>query len=318
MLNDALWGAVFELAASQHGVFTTVQAANRGVSRKRLATALDRGFICRVRRGVYRVAGTASTWHSDLMALTLATNAVASHRAAARLHQLDSFDTVGLLEAVTTKNRSRRQPGAQMHAHNSLVPRDITTVRGIPTTNRVVTVCLLASVVDRSQLAAALDAALRLGSSYRRIVATEARLRGPGCAGTKSLRRLLAERSPGRFDHRQIRRHDSQLEARTARRLVAAGLPPPTAQHPIRVGDGRIFRVDFAWPHIKLALECHSRQYHFGRDATDRDSDRDLVITASGWQVVYLTAAQITEPHRYLPLLAATIERRTEALKAGT
>ena len=307
MLNDASWGAVLELAASQHGVFTTAQAANQGISHKRLASATKARLLHRVRRGVYRIASQPQTWHSEIMAATLATNAVASHRAAARLHQLDGFSRSSLLEVTTSPGRSTRQQGVHVHNIAGLRPSDLTSIRGIPTTDRAVTVCLLASVVDTNKVEAALDAAIRMGTSYRRIVATELRLRRRGPAGTRQLPALLAARD---LSHHHIRRYASEFEAACGRWLAAAGLPQPVTQHRIGVRDGRTFRFDFAWPAINLALECHSRQHHFGRQAVEADSNRDLVVSAEGWEIIYLTYGQLTDADNYMPHLVELIRRR--------
>jgi len=45
MVNDA-YGAVVELAASQHGAFSVSQAALLGVNRSMFATPPDGGFRC--------------------------------------------------------------------------------------------------------------------------------------------------------------------------------------------------------------------------------------------------------------------------------
>lgn len=59
-----------------------------------------------------------------------------------------------------------------------------------------------------------------------------------------------------------------------------------------RVGK---YRLDFAFPDKKLAVECDGHAYHSTRDQRGRDADRDRELIAQGWTVIRFTGSQIHE-----------------------
>ena len=104
MPDDAV-RAVAELAASQHRAFTRRQAAELNFDRSRVATAIRLGWLDEPYPGVLVMAGSGDPWTGRLMAATLAGggHAVASHRAAARLHRLDGFEDCDVVELSVTR-----------------------------------------------------------------------------------------------------------------------------------------------------------------------------------------------------------------------
>src|SRR5262245_64165954 len=79
--------AIARIAASQHGIFTLEQAAERGVTDDRRTRRLQHGRWSQVFPRVYRLAGAPVTWESRLLAACLAAHPTgrASHRSAAKL-----------------------------------------------------------------------------------------------------------------------------------------------------------------------------------------------------------------------------------------
>jgi hypothetical protein len=60
----------------------------------------------------------------------------------------------------------------------------------------------------------------------------------------------------------------TQGDVKVARLLRATQLPPAARQHWVTV-FGRRYRLDFAWPDFRVALECDGRAFHeFQRDRT--------------------------------------------------
>jgi very-short-patch-repair endonuclease len=49
--------------------------------------------------------------------------------------------------------------------------------------------------------------------------------------------------------------------------------------------NGTWYRVDFAWPELRLILECDGRRYH------DFESDRERwsALAGDGWRIIYAT-----------------------------
>jgi hypothetical protein len=103
----------------------------------------------------------------------------------------------------------------------------------------------------------------------------------------------------------------------TAVRLLLhrSSLTDPVAQHVVRdAGGSFVARVDFAWPELRLALEYdgawHAEPGQFGRDR--RRLNR---LTAAGWTVLFVTAADLRDPQRLLARIGAAIAARCAALR---
>lgn len=88
---------------------------------------------------------------------------------------------------------------------------------------------------------------------------------------------------------------------KTAQVLIAAGLPAPTRQHPIRDRDNReVARVDLAYPGSKLVLEYDSDQWHSGTQRRHKDAARRNQLKSLGWTVLEVTPAQLRNPTKLL------------------
>lgn len=54
--------------------------------------------------------------------------------------------------------------------------------------------------------------------------------------------------------------------------------------------DGHfIARLDFAYPDMKVAIECQSYEWHSGRQNWEKDIDRHNRLQSLGWIIVYVT-----------------------------
>ena len=84
------WQSLYDVAASQEGLFTTRQAAAAGYSDPLLAHHRKAGNIARIRRGIYRLVHFPPGEHEDLVAAWLwaESAAVLSHQTALSLHGL--------------------------------------------------------------------------------------------------------------------------------------------------------------------------------------------------------------------------------------
>jgi len=189
--------AVAELAASQHGAFTRSQAAALKFDRARAANALARGWITEPYPGVFIVTGAPSGWHQQLKAATLAVggHAVASHRSAARLHGLDGFDDIDVVEvSVTREHRWRCRGGAIAHHVQTMDGCDVVDLAGIPCSGLARTLTDIGSVCPQPLVVRrALTDARRRGTSLRWIQLTAQRLHRPGQRGSGLLLSQLAQ-----------------------------------------------------------------------------------------------------------------------------
>ena len=65
-------------------------------------------------------------------------------------------------------------------------------------------------------------------------------------------------------------------------------------------------RVDFAWPARRLALE-YDGLWHGEAGQFIRDRERLNRLREAGWQVVFVTAADLRDPDRLLARIAAAL-----------
>lgn len=301
------------LAASQHWLLTRRQAADEGLSWHALDSRIRRGILDEPVAGVLRVRAAPPT---DAQAVRLATlagggHAVASHRAAAALHHLDGFGP-GLIEVSVPRPRRLELPRVVVHHVQAPPPEDLTVIGGIPVTGLARTLCDLGTVVNAHAVERALDDARRRGTSLRWLRETAERLHRPGQAGTKTLLLLLdtAEQDRG------VR--GSWFEKLVEECLRSPDLPPLVRQHRVHDATGALAGIlDLAFPTIRLGVEAHSRQFHFGRDAEQRDEDRDHRLARCGWEVLYVGWQLAKRPKDVLALVRDTARHRAHLLQTG-
>jgi very-short-patch-repair endonuclease len=233
--------------------------------------------------GVYVCAGSPRTYAQAVTVAVLGEveGAVGSHL------------TAGFLQGLLTRRPSRidvtvphaRHDGARkgklVHRARCLEAADVRRVDGIPVTCPERTLVDLAGVLDIGPLEHALDTALNrrlasVTSIERYVLRRHLRcLRGMG-----RLRRLLEDRRlgvPG-----------SGIERSFLRLIKQAGLARPTRQHWI----GR-FRVDFAYPARRIAIELDDDSTHGTASALRSDLRRQNRIVLRGWLILRFTRADV-------------------------
>jgi hypothetical protein len=279
--------------------------------RARVATAKCLGWLDEPYPGVLVIVGSEVDWHQQLMAATLAAggHAVASHRAAARLHGLDGFGDCDDIEISVTARHRWRRDGVTAHHVHALDALDVVSVSGIRCTGLARTLADLGAVVEPIVVRRALTDARRRGTSLRWIQLTAERLHRPGPAGTGVLLRQLATIPfEGRIP-------DSWFEELLAMCLDDPDIPDLALQYPIRDDSGRVVaKPDIAVPSVRLGLECHSRRFHFGPDAEPLDEQRDLAAAACGWQLNYLGWYATRRPVEVVAIVKQIIAARRREL----
>ena len=247
---------------------------------------------------VYRVAGVPETWRQALMAACLAwgDGVVVSHIAAAALWGLVGFEP-GRIE-LSAPRMQRRARGHHVHHPIALARTDVTTLDGIPVTTVARTLIDLAGCVEPHLLEEALDDALRRG--LVRVAQLRRRLDASGRAGRRGSR-LLGEMIEVRAGNGRV--PESVFETRLLRVLRAARLPMPSLQHAI----GR-YRVDFAYPERRVAIEADGFRWHSSRARWDRDIERRNALAVLGWTVIHVTWPQLQHrPEEVVDAVRATL-----------
>jgi Protein of unknown function (DUF559) len=97
---------------------------------------------------------------------------------------------------------------------------------------------------------------------------------------------------------------ESPPESHLLLKIVDAGLPMPELQFVVRDLDGRaIWRLDYAWPSVRLALEYDGYAAHVDRREEDLARDEDL--RRRGWTVIRADVSDLRNPTRLFNALKA-------------
>jgi hypothetical protein len=276
---------VGKIAAEQHGLITLAQAGDAGISEGQVRRRLRTGEWRRLHRGVFAVAGTPAVWEQKVLGAVMVAGpgAVASHLCAAALHEFP--DSVRDQPEVTARpGTNPKVRGLRIHRPALLPDHDIRNVGRVPVTSFARTLVDCTGRLSLGQIARALDAGLvrrqvTVWSVERSLLPLG---QAPGRHPSK-LWTLLAERGS------DASKAESRPEIRMARVLVAGGLPKPVLQHWVRVG-GENFRLDFAYPDAKVAIEYDGWDAHRSRGAFDADRRRDRSLQLAGWVVLRVTS----------------------------
>lgn len=99
----------------------------------------------------------------------------------------------------------------------------------------------------------------------------------------------------------------------------ASEAPAPVRQLSIRDKVGRVVaRPDFAYPDQRLAIECQSYRWHFGRRRWHHDLERSNELTRLGWRVLYFTWDQLRmEPDSVLDRIRSELGYPDPGLNRG-
>lgn len=99
--------------------------------------------------------------------------------------------------------------------------------------------------------------------------------------------------------------------------IADAGFPLPEPQYSIRdLDDREVWRLDFAWPDARVALEYDGYAAHV--DRTDADRARDEDLRRRGWTVIHADISDLRDPARLFRELSVQLkgpERRTRAFR---
>jgi len=196
-----------------------------------------------------------------------------------------------------------RQPGIIVHRSVDLDPTQARSQAGIPVTNPLRTLVDLAGTVAPATLADAVDVAIASHLvTVAGLLAELERLARAGRPGIEALRCHLRSRgfigAPA----------PSVLEARLRRLVGRLHLPTPTVE--LRVGKNGEYRLDLAWPAIRLAVEVDGYIWHFSGAHKQRDDDRRNDLQQQGWTVLVFNWRQVShDPARVAAQITSTYAR---------
>lgn len=269
---------IAELTSAHHGICTRLQLYARGLTSEQVNVRIEQGLLLPFHDGVYRHAAAPWTPRARLLAAVWAcgTAAVASHRSAAELHDLREVPR-WRPEVTVLGPRLPRHPEITRHRTDLLEAVDRTTVQRIPVTTIPRTLLDLGAVVSYESVErAAQDAVIRNLVSAVDLICVLERVGGRGRRGTAALRAVVRASLPPKGIA-------SQLELSLLRLIEACPIPPPVLQHEVVI-DGKVYRLDAAWPPHMVAAEADGHRWHATRQEFERDLARSRALTAAGWR----------------------------------
>lgn len=303
--------------ARQQSLVTRRQVLAAGGSPSVIDRRLNSGMWEVAERGVYALAGVLWTWRRNLAAVVLSVaGAQASHRAAAVLLGVRWDDRASAPIELTVPTgrtpmrsfeRTRmRMPGVPVVLHEC-VDLDRSAARlvdGIPTTGPLRLAVDLGSVVSFDQYRRAVALLRRHHGvdwpSLDRIYRQHSIQGRNGCGALRDLLELHfgAEGAP-----------EEVVEARCADVLTAAGLPAPQHQFEVVRPDGRMARLDLAYPKLRIGIETDGR-VHGEEEVRQADAVRRNQLQLLGWTILHFTWEDVVHrPEQVVRTVRAALER---------
>ncbi len=296
--------ALDRTATSQHGVLTFDQLKAGGFSKRQISYRLQQGILRQRSHGVYLLAGSQPTWEQDASAATLATRpfGALSHRSAARQWRFRTVDDD--LDVVILHPRKLVLPGVHVHRSRDLLPGDITLANGIATTTPERTICDLGLIFPDHEVQRILDHAIATDLVTRAdIERLRSRISQKGRDGAGTIRRCLGDLPD------LAEQSESGAEVLFLRMCEQCDIEVPTLQLPV-ASEGRLFRVDFAYPAEKIFIEVDGKATHGGiYEQIASDDGRQNVLVAAGWRPIRFTYPQL----KFSAEWCASVIRRTLA-----
>jgi len=225
--------------------------------------------------------------------LVISPHAVLTDRSAAWLWGVDvmggaDLDVPAPLEVYVLRGHSRvRRPEAS-GGRRDLAPSDITTVSGMRVTTPLRTSLDLGCRLTRLSAMAAMDALARTHGVSPALLSSELpRFRRR--RGVVQLRTLVPLVDAA---------IESTGESFTKLVIHDAGLPLPQPQFWVRTPDHRSFRLDFAYPRLKICIEYDGQQFHSDEGDVAADNRRRDWLRRDGWIVIVVHKASFTPAAR--------------------
>lgn len=280
--SHAGWQAIAGLAADQYGAVTRKQAVDVGLTSSDVRRLLDAALLREPTAGVLVFTAAVESVRQRLWVATHAAGGgfLVAGAAAAWLHRIDGFDRDPPIEVIGDRGRRVRSFPGLVQRVGPVAPEDRHVVDGVPCVGLARTICDIAGRFGPEQTLRSIDDFERRGFSLNWLSGTATRLHRPGQSGTGLVLRLLGERSG--------RASDTWFERLVECCLVLSDLPPWERQYEVRDGGRFVARPDLASPRLRMAVEAHSRRFHFGAGPESADQRRENDLAAIGWDVTYV------------------------------
>jgi hypothetical protein len=256
-----------------------------GLSDATASRRIRDGALERAAAGVYLLDATEPSWKGRVFGaiLSAGADAIASHRTAARLWDLDGV--ISDVIEVTVPYVEGPLPTGFL-VHRTRRPLERMLIDSIPVTCVERTLLDLAGLLPEPVLEKALMCAVRRKlTTPGQIAAVIVEQGGRGVRGTKKARRVLSRVDDG------VPGSPSEVDMR--RLIRSAPIPSPECQLQIKLPDGSNAYPDFAWPDRMKIVEIDGLEAHGSGDALHNDLRRQNMLMEMGWQVRRFSARAV-------------------------
>jgi hypothetical protein len=265
--------------AAQGGVATSPQILAH-LSRRGMQRGLRSSELVKIFPGIYSLGAPdvftrlrgLDVRRGEQVAVCLST--------AAAIFGFDTEDVTELHVLNPQGHLLREYAGLKVHRREGA---PLTSYRGRPLTTPSWTAVEVARSLRRSRALATLDAALRSRRCDRPDLVAAAKAQA-GRRGIVVVRELIPLARP---------EAESPMESEARLVMLDGGLPEPVLQYEIVDRDGRLWRVDFAWPDRRLAVEFDGFDWHSSREALRKDRQKRAALEEIGWRVLSIVSDDV-------------------------
>jgi hypothetical protein len=294
---------------AQSGPFTSAQALAAGLTRWHLAQLVRRHEVRRVLRDLYVPWDYDDTIEGRARAVTLVVpeHAIAVDRTAAWIWEVDvrkpqELDLPPHVEFFALRGNTRLRRSGVRSGERDLAASEVTSIAGVRVTTPVRTSLDLACRLNPFEALAAMDGLARTqGVTTLPLLAALPRFKGRrGVVQARQLVPLVDERA------------ESAGESFTRWAIAAEGLLVPQPQYWVTVDGVPTYRLDLAYPRLKICVEYDGEEFHASDTAKEHDRRRRRWLRDHGWIVIVVTKDDFSAAARHVwlqELHAALLER---------
>lgn len=230
-------------------------------------------------------------------------DAVLSHDTAAALHGCSALATTDVHVTVPYSHWAKSRKGLIVH-HDRFAREDVVERHCLPVLDLETVVTEVLCTRRPWRALACLDQAMvGLSDQQARALIAKIDLRlaaRDDRRGTRVAESLLCLGSG---------KAESPQESRLRLLVIQAGFPAPVLQYEVLSLAGAVlYRLDLAWPTLRIALEYDGHEAHEDREGEDAERDRRL--TARGWLVIRARKDVFTSPDSFLRKIEDAFRRR--------
>ena len=275
--------------------FTPDGLARAGVTRLDLRRLLAAGLVRRMFRNTYVRHDVVDTveLRARCLALVCSPHAVVVDRTAAWLWGIDlreDWDSSDppVLDVFVRRGHKRVVRPQALGGERDLAPVDLCMIADVWVTTPRRTCVDLACRLSRYEAIVAVDAFMREHQLTHGELGDELQ-RHRGRRGVVQARELVPLGDP---------RSESSGESMTRLAAHDAGLPTPVPQFWVVHGGRRLYRLDLAYPRLKVCIEYDGERYHSSEAQRRHDAVRREWLRRHGWTVVVVTKDSLKGPAR--------------------